>query len=126
MKKTMLTKEDLQESWKKSEDVSQTISVKKSMLNENIMKMMEFNEEYELKRTKTRDKLKLILDTFNEMLHCGYFTCEQCYGWLQMEHNRYDYEMYKEYGFHGISDFAFLYPEHITIPENLKKEIDKL
>lgn len=48
MKKTMLTKEDLQESWKKSEDVSQTISVKKSMLSKNIMKMMEFNEEYEL------------------------------------------------------------------------------
>jgi len=126
MKKTMLTEEDLQKSWDKMEEANQIISIKKSMLSEDVRKMMEFNEAYELKRTKTRDKLKLIIDTFNEMLHSGYFTSEQCYGWLQMEHNRYDYEIYKDYGFHPITDFAFLYPEHLTMSEEIRKEFNKL
>ena len=126
MKKTMLTKENLQKSWDKMEEANQIISIKKSMLSEDVRKMMEFNEAYELKRTKTRDKLKLIIDTFNEMLHSGHFTSEQCYGWLQMEHNRYDYEIYKNYGFHPITDFAFLYPEHLTMSEETLKEFNKL
>ena len=62
MKKTMLTKDDLQKSWNKMEEANQIISIKKSMLSEDVRKMMEFNEAYELKRAKTRDKLKLIIN----------------------------------------------------------------
>lgn len=96
------------------------------MLYEDFEKIKEFNEAYESKREKTHDKLKLIIDTFNDMLQSGDFTTDQCYGWLQMEHNRYNYEIYKDYGFHPMTDFAFLYPEHFTMSEETLKEFNKL
>lgn len=51
---------------------------------------------------------------FNEMLHDGKHTREECYDWLNEEKNKKENDFYNEHGFHMDMSYLFLYPEIMT------------
>ena len=54
------------------------------------------------------------LDKFNEMLHDGKHTREECYNYLVEEKNKLECKFYQKNGFPISLDFMFLYPESIS------------
>ena len=54
------------------------------------------------------------LDKFNEMLHDGKHTREECYLYLSEEKNKLEYKFYQKHGFYMNMDYNFLYPERIS------------
>lgn len=67
-----------------------------------------FNNEGECYVTKDA------LDKFNEMLHDGKHTREECYNYLVEEKNKLECKFYQKNGFPIPLDFMFLYPESIS------------
>ena len=53
-----------------------------------------------------------ILKTYNEMLHSGKYSREECYDWLMQQR-----ALHSE-----IPDFAFLYPEQISLDGTIDKD----
>lgn len=71
-------------------------------MEKNINKILsELKEQYS-NIEKDTDR---ILNEFNERLHSGNYTREECYKWLESQS-----AMHPE-----IPQFAFLYPERITL-----------
>ena len=66
---------------------------------------MEISNEMIDSAIKISNKTTEILKTYNEMLHSGKYSREECYDWLMQQR-----ALYPE-----IPDFAFLYPEQISL-----------
>ena len=54
------------------------------------------------------------LDKFNEMLHDGKHTREECYLYLSEQKNKLEQQFYNKHGFYMNMDYNFLYPERIS------------
>ena len=68
---------------------------------------MEISNEMIDNAIKISNKTTEILKTYNEMLHSGKYSREECYDWLMQQR-----ALYPE-----IPDFAFLYPEQISLDD---------
>ena len=66
---------------------------------------MEISNEMIDSAIKISNKTIEILKTYNEMLHSGKYSRKECYDWLMQQR-----ALYPE-----IPDFAFLYPEQISL-----------
>lgn len=54
-----------------------------------------------------------VIIKFNEMLHDGKHTREECYAYLQEKKNELEQEFYEKHGFRYDMSYSFLYPEMI-------------
>ena len=57
---------------------------------------------------------KYALDKFNDMLHDGKHTREECYLYLSEEKNKLEQQFYNKHGFYMNMNYNFLYPERIS------------
>jgi len=64
--------------------------------------------------SKHSEQISEAIDKFNNMLHSGKHSREECYSYLYNEKAKIENNFYKEHGFFMDMGFSFLYPERFV------------